>query len=245
MDPATETTVALKVYEDLARRIDYAILRPDSTDEDVAQGLRAALEAGVASVAVRPSDLDFAVRLLSGSLVVPGSTAGYPEGGQTTGVKLYEARDLIRRGAREIETVPNLGKLLSRQFQHIETELLQMGRSCLEAGVTLKVILDHPRLTEDLKVIAMKICKRCEVTYVSLPASDLPLGRKILKEVCRMKVSSGVATLDEALAACAAGADRLHTEDSLGLLAAWRARLDAQKDDAQKDKVVGQSDILS
>ncbi|WP_321476589.1 hypothetical protein [uncultured Paludibaculum sp.] len=230
MDPVTEAAVELKVYEDLAKRIDHALLRPDFTDEDVAAGLRAAVDGGMGCATVRPSDLDFAVRMLSGTPVAPGSTAGYPEGGQTTGVKLYEARDLIRRGVREIETVPNLGKLLSRQFQHIETELLQMGRSCLEAGVTLKVIVDHPSLTEDLKVIAMKICKRCEVTYVSLAASDLALGKRILKDVCRMKVSSGVSTLDAALAACAAGADRLNLENATAILADWRERLAAQPD---------------
>lgn len=228
MNPATETANELKTYQDLAQRLEYAVLRPDFTDEEVAEAIQLGQSAGVACVTVRPSDLDFAVRMLSGSPVLPASTAGYPEGGQTTGVKLYEARDLLRRGAKEIETVPNLGKLLSRQFQHVETELLQMGRSCLEAGVTLKVILDHPRLTEDLKVIGMKICKRCEVAIVSLAAADLSLGKRILKDVCRMKVSSGVTTLDEALAACAAGADRLHVEDPMALLASWRARLESQ-----------------
>ncbi|MGC4055732.1 MAG: hypothetical protein QM757_43490 [Paludibaculum sp.] len=227
MNPAAETAIELKTYEDLAQRLEYAVLQPDFTDEEVAAGIQRGQSAGVACVTVRPSDLDFAVRMLSGTPVLPASTAGYPEGGQTTGVKLYEARDLLRRGAKELETLPNLGKLLSRQFQYVETELLQMGRSCLEAGVTLKVIVDHPRLTEDLKVIAMKICKRCEVAIVSLPAADLPLGRRILKDVCRMKVSSVVATLDEALAACAAGADRLWVDDPAGLLAAWRTRLDS------------------
>ncbi|MGJ5820691.1 hypothetical protein [Paludibaculum fermentans] len=229
MNPATEPAVEFKTYEDLAQRLEYAVLRPEFTDEEVADGIQRGQSAGVACVTVRPSDLDFAVRMLAGSPILPASTAGYPEGGQTTGVKLYEARDLIRRGAKEIETVPNLGKLLSRQFQHVETELLQMGRSCLEAGVLLKVIVDHERLTEDLKVIAMKICKRCEVTFVSLAAADLPLGKRILKDVCRMKVSSGVATVDEALAACAAGADRLHVADPIALLAEWRARLEAQQ----------------
>lgn len=225
MDPVTENAVELKVYEDMAHRIDYAVRRPDFTDEEMAGGLRSALELGVACATVRPSDVDYAVRALGGSQVLPCSTAGFPECGQTTGVKLFEARDLIRRGAREIETTPNLGKLLSRQFQYVETEMLQMGRSCLEAGVTLKVILDHPRLTEDLKVIAMKICKRCEVAIVGLAAADLALGQRILKEVCRMKASSGISTLDEALAACSAGAERMCVDDPASLLVAWRRRL--------------------
>lgn len=141
MNPATETAVEFKTYEDLAQRLEYAVLRPDFTDEEVSDGIQRGQTAGVACITVRPSDLDFAVPDAVGTPILPASTAGYPEGGQTTGVKLYEARDLICRGAKEIETVPNLGKLLSRQFQHVETELLQMGRSCLEAGVTLKVIL--------------------------------------------------------------------------------------------------------
>ena len=86
---------------------------------------------------VRPSDVDNALRWLGPGSLIVGSTAGYPDGSTTTGAKLYEGRDLLRRGAREIEMVVNVGKLVSRQFQYVEMELLQMAKSCHESGAPL------------------------------------------------------------------------------------------------------------
>jgi len=80
-----------------------------------------------------------------------GSVAGFPHGSTTTAAKLYEARDLLRRGAREIDMVLNIGKLISRQFQYVEMELAQMAEACHDAGAILKVIFENAYLTDELK----------------------------------------------------------------------------------------------
>ena len=110
-------------YEDVAKMIDHSLLRPELTEEQVEEGCRIAREYQVASVTVRPCDVDFAVRLMEGSGVAVGGVAGFPHGSSTTATKLYEARDMLRRGAREVDTVINISKLLSRRrcFQHVET----------------------------------------------------------------------------------------------------------------------------
>ena len=110
-------------YEELAKMIDHSLLRPELTEEQVNEGCRIAREYQVASVTVRPCDVDFAVRQMQGSGVPVGSVAGFTHGSNTTAVKLYETRDMLRRGAREVDMVINISKLLSRQFQHVETEL--------------------------------------------------------------------------------------------------------------------------
>ena len=113
---------------------------------------------------------------MNGSGVRVASTVGFPHGSSNTAAKLYEGRDLLRRGAKEIDMVINIGKMISRQFQYVETELLQMAKSCQESGALLKVDLFEVSLTEDLKIIATKICKRIEVDFVMRrlqPCGDL------------------------------------------------------------------------
>ena len=121
----SEARPPLGSYQDLARMIDHSLVRPELTEEQVERGCRTAVEHGVASVTVRPSDLDLAVNWLSGSEVAIGAVAGFPHGSGTTAAKLYEVRDLLRRGAREVDAVINIGKLLSRRFQYVEMELRQ------------------------------------------------------------------------------------------------------------------------
>src|SRR5690348_5725779 len=124
----------LATYESLAKMIDHSLVRPELTEADIVEGCRLAKSYGVASVCVRPSDVDAAVREMGGSGIPVGTVVGFPHGSSTTSVKLYEARDLLRRGAKEIDMVLNIGKLRSRAFQYIEAELLQMADTCHQQG---------------------------------------------------------------------------------------------------------------
>ena len=85
-------------YEDLAKMIDHSLVRPELTDDEVIAGCELARKYDVASVSVRPCDVEIAVRVLTGSAVKVGSLAGFPHGSSTTAVKLYEARDVLRAG---------------------------------------------------------------------------------------------------------------------------------------------------
>src|SRR5581483_9919578 len=110
--------------------LDYPLLAPELSDEAVVSGIQTAKRYGLASVTVRPCDIDLAVRTLEGSPVIPAAACGYPHGSHNTATKLFEARDLLRRGAKEIAAVIGTSRLLSREFQHVQTELLQLAESC-------------------------------------------------------------------------------------------------------------------
>src|SRR5437879_5038786 len=149
-----EARPPITTYEDIAKMIDHSLVRPELTIDQVAQGCELARRYHVASVSVRPCDVDFAVRQLGGSDVKVGSLAGFPHGSSTTAVKLYEIRDALRRGAKEVDMVLNISALLSRQFQHVESELLQCAEECHKQGAILKVIIENAYLTEELKLVA-------------------------------------------------------------------------------------------
>ncbi len=224
----------LTKYEDLARLIDHSLLRPELTEEQVEEGCRIARDYGVASVSVRPADVDLAVEWLRGTDVAVGSVAGFPHGSSTTATKLYEVRDLIRRGAREIDMVLNIGKLRSRCFQYVETELRQIADACHESGVLLKVIFENAYLTDELKIIACKIATRAGVDFVKTSTGfapsgatleDLRLMRRYSGPNVRLKAAGGVRSLEMALAVYQAGCDRFGATATVQILEDWKARL--------------------
>src|SRR5689334_8464306 len=100
-------------YEDLASTLGYSLLQPELTNEQVLAGLGLARGYTIGLVSVRPCDIDLAVRTLDGSNVRAGAVCGFPHGSQHTGTKLYEGRDLLRRGAKDIEMVIGISRLLS------------------------------------------------------------------------------------------------------------------------------------
>jgi deoxyribose-phosphate aldolase len=219
-------------YEDLARLIDHTLVQPHLTDSQVVDGLGVARRLGLAVAVVRPCDIDLAVRTLQGSSVRPGAVCSFPHGSANTATKLYEARDLLRRGAKAIEMVIGVSKLLSREFQHVQTELLQMAESCHKEGATLTVILETGYLTDELKIIACRCAERAEADFVATGTGfaavysldDIRLMRKHVPEEMGV-TASAVRTLDEALAALEAGAGRIATAEPAALLDEWKRRL--------------------
>jgi deoxyribose-phosphate aldolase len=221
-----ESLPQLTTYQGLAQMVDHELLLPNLTDVQVMDGLQMAKRYGIACVSVRPCDIDMAVRTLAGSPVKAGSVCSFPHGTQNTATKLYETRDLLRRGAKEIDMVVTISKLLSREFQHVQTELSQMAEACHKEGALLKVILETAYLTEELKIIACRCCERAEVDFViGSGADDFQLLRKYLPDEIGIKAGGGIGTVDEALAAHAAGCTRIGTTSTAAILDEWKVRL--------------------
>jgi deoxyribose-phosphate aldolase len=221
-------------YQDIAGMIEHPVLRPELSEEEVHTGCEIARQYRIAAVMVRPSDVDRAVEWMRGSGVAVASVVSYPHGCSTTSVKLYETRDLLRRGVTEIDTVINLGKMISRQFQYVEMELQQMAAACHESGALLKVAFENGYLTEDLKTIACKIVKRAEADYArtSTPFGPLPysmedvaLMKRLLGDRTKIKASGGVRTITDVLELRDAGCARVGTIATVAILEDWKAKL--------------------
>src|SRR5438477_3696607 len=224
----------LSTYQDLALMIDNSLVRPELTEDQVIQGCELAKRYAVKSVSVRPSDVETAVRILSGSSVAVGSLAGFPHGSSTTAVKLYEIRDVLRRGAKEVDMVLNIGKLLSRQFQYVEMELLQCAEECHKQGALMKVIFENAFLTDELKIVACRISARAEVDFVKTSTAfaasgytieDLKLMRAHTPEHVGVKAAGGVRTLEKALEVYDVGCARFGATATSAILDEWKARL--------------------
>src|ERR1035437_1502156 len=227
----------LTTCEALANLIDHPLVAPELTDEQVIEGLELAKRYHIACASVRPCDIDLAVRTLQGSSVKAGAVCGFPHGSANTATKLYEARDLLRRGASEIDMVIAISKLLSREFQYVQMELLQMSELCHKEGALLKVILENAYLTDELKIIACRCCERAEVDFVKTSTgfapsgytlADIALMRRHLPEEIGVKAAGGIRTLDQVLEVYQAGCTRIGTTSTAALLDEGKARLTAQ-----------------
>ncbi len=219
-------------YEDLAKLVDFAVLTPNGSEEQMAAACDTAKKYRPGRLTVRPADLDLVMKWMERSGVMIGTTVDYPHGAGTTSSKLYAVRDALQRGAKAIETVLNPGKMLSRQFRYVESELMQMAQECHRTGAELIVDLEAGWLGEDLRVIACRIVKRAEVDRIRVrslygPEADGPEIIAFLtgKLGDWVKVESTAVDMQEALAAYEAGAAGFQTPDPIGVLESWSAEL--------------------
>lgn len=216
--------------QELQAKLEWVLADPAATEDEVVVCARRAFDQGIGTVTVRPSDLDAVARYSRGETVL-GALCAYPDGAATTSVKVYEARDLIRRGAKEISVAVNIGKLQSRQFQYVEMELIQLAQTCHEAGAKLRVVYQMSLLGEEQKLVACKISKRSEVDSAIAAFSEVSSAdEEVMSKKCPpfVKICTFRSGLDGALAALENGSERIVTNQPLRLMEEFTHRLAAQ-----------------
>ncbi len=214
------------------------------TEEQVYAGCLTARAYAVRGVVVRPSDLDLVKEWVNPEFVRLGSRSSSGPGDSTTAVKQYEIRDMLRRGARDVEAKLNLGKMLSRQFQFVEIEAMQLVKACQEFETTLTLSLEASLLDEERLIILSKIAKRAGVKTLSFTdyrAEQVELALKKLAGVADLKLMSDGKSLEEVLQLSERGVSRFGVRHPAPLLDAWKAHLER----LEREKLTPSAPVLS
>src|SRR5512142_1386059 len=103
--------------------IDHSLLHPTMTDEQIRAGCLLAREYDVATVCVKPYSVPQSADLLAKSSVLVCAVAGFPHGNSHTGIKVAESERAIAEGAKEIDVVVNVGKVLGGQWGDFSAEI--------------------------------------------------------------------------------------------------------------------------
>lgn len=91
----------------VAQYIDHTLLASDASEAAIRQLCADALKHGFASVCVNGCYAGLCSQMLAGSPVKTCCVVGFPLGAMTTSAKVFETRDCIENGAREIDMVIN------------------------------------------------------------------------------------------------------------------------------------------
>jgi deoxyribose-phosphate aldolase len=223
-------------YADLARMIDHSLLQQTLTDADLEQGCRLAREYGVASVCIKPYAVRRAAELLAGSPVAVGTTVGFPHGGHVTAIKTAEAEQALADGARELDMVVNIGKVLSEDWGYVAADILAVVASAHRRGALVKVIFENCFLADAHKERLCRICGEVGADFVKTSTGygstgatdeDLKLMRRGVPPQVQVKAAGGVRTFDRLLAVRALGVTRVGATATRAILDEARARLRA------------------
>jgi deoxyribose-phosphate aldolase len=210
----------------VARRIDHTLLKPDATREQVIHLCEEAKRHNFYSVCINSSNVALCADLLRGTQTVPICVVGFPLGASLPQVKAFEAQEAIKLGAREIDTVINIGALKSGDYQSVLEDLI----ITVEASkpYPLKVILETSKLTDEEKVAACVLAREAKAAFVKTSTGfggggatieDVRLMKRIVGgSGMKVKASGGVRTHEDAWAMIEAGADRLGASSSVAVV---------------------------
>jgi deoxyribose-phosphate aldolase len=211
----------------LSHMIDHTILKPEATQDQIAQLCFEARKYSFASVCVNPTNVKLCASLLQGTDIDICTVVGFPLGATPTDVKVFETQQAIREGATEVDMVLNVGALKSRDYELVRQDIASIARACHAGNAILKVIIEAALLTDEEKVVACQLAKVAGADFVKTStgfgpggatAEDVALMRKVVGPSIGVKAAGGIKTLEDAQKMIAAGASRLGASASVKIV---------------------------
>ncbi len=208
----------LKNPQAVAALIDHTLLKPESTQQDIARICEEAREFQFASVCINPCWVSFAAEALAGSAVRVCTVVGFPLGANDLRTKIAEADLALTQGAKEVDMVQNIGALRSREYHRVYKEIGDLADIVHSYGGFLKVILETCLLTEEEKLTACRFAQQSQADFVKTSTgfstggatvADVQLMRRTVGEKMGVKASGGIRTLEHVRQMVAAGANRI------------------------------------
>ncbi|WP_020060482.1 deoxyribose-phosphate aldolase [Bacillus sp. 123MFChir2] len=210
----------------IAKLIDHTVLKPDTKKEDVMKVLEEAKKYNFASVCINPTWVKLAAEELAGHDVDVCTVIGFPLGANTTETKVFETKDVIAKGATEVDMVINVGALKDGDTEFVEKDIYEVVQAA-NGKALVKVIIETCLLTDEEKVRACQLAVKAGADFVKTStgfstggatAEDIALMRKTVGENVGVKASGGVRTREDAEKMVKAGASRIGASASVAIV---------------------------
>jgi deoxyribose-phosphate aldolase len=218
---------AVSDWQAAAKLIDHTLLKPEATANQITQLCHEALKYGFASVCVQPCYVPLAGSLLQGSAVKVCTVIGFPSGATLSECKRFEASEVLRRGARELDMVINIGALKSGDHAAVQADIQAVAEVTHQGGAIVKVIIETVLLTREEKIKACELAVAAGAEFVKTSTGfagggatveDVALMRQTVGSRAKVKASGGIRSAADFQAMVAAGADRVGASASVAIV---------------------------
>ena len=190
----------------LATIIDYSLLGPDTTRQDIEKFCDIEKEYQFGTVYVLPANFTIMRDMLDGLDVLLGTGIGFPFGTHETKTKLFECGRALEQGADVVDFVINVGALKSGNIALVENEVREMV--ALASPKPVKVILEVSYLTDEEIAKATRIVCGAGAAYVKTGTGFGPRGTTMndaqllldnLSGETKVKVAGGIKDIETLL----------------------------------------------
>ena len=203
--------------KEILSKCDHTLLLQTATFADIKAICDDGIKYATASVCIPPSFVKEAKDYVGDKLAIC-TVIGFPNGYNTTAVKVFETADAIKNGADEIDMVINIGDLKAKKYDAITEEIKAIKAACGEK--ILKVIIETCLLTDDEKVKMCEIVTKAGADYIKTSTGfstagatkeDIEIFAANVGEGVLIKAAGGIASLADAEDFITLGASRLGT----------------------------------
>lgn len=215
---AAEMTV-----KELASYIDYSVLKPEFTEEQIIQLTQDGVQLGCATICINPGYIELCTPYVKGTKTSLCPVIDFPFGTSSTESKLAQLSIVTQYASvKEIDIVANFGWIRSGRYKETTDELCVCSDVAHKHGKQLKVILETDALTEKEIRKACHCCMTAGVDFIKTSTGFLTgyelqgaapeIIQIIMDEVgnsCKIKGSGCIRTREHFLKLIDMGIDRM------------------------------------
>ena len=203
--------------KDILSKVDHTLLNPKATWEEIKNICDDGMKYCTASVCIPPSFVKRAKEYVGENLKIC-TVIGFPNGYNTTDVKIFETENALKNGADEIDMVINLGDLMDKNYDNILSEITKIKADC--GTKILKVIIETCLLNEEQKIKMCEIVTKSGADFIKTSTGfstggatfeDIELFAKYVGKNIKIKAAGGISSIADAEKFISLGADRLGT----------------------------------
>lgn len=203
--------------ENILKIVDHTLLLQTSTWEEIKQICDDAMKYGTASVCIPPCYVKQAAEYMGDKMTVC-TVIGFPNGNCTTATKVFETKDAIANGAKEIDMVINVGQLKAKNYDYVLNEIKEIKAAC--GDKILKAIIETCLLTDEEKIKMCEIVTESGADFIKTSTGfstagatfdDVELFAKHVGKNVKIKAAGGISSLADAEKFMELGAERLGT----------------------------------
>jgi deoxyribose-phosphate aldolase len=215
---ASEMTVG-----ELARYIDYSVLKPEFTEQEIIDLTRDGVRLGCATICINPGYLDLCEPYVKGSETMLCPVCDFPFGTSSTESKVKQIEIAARYDTvKEIDIVANFGWIRGGMYDKVTEDIRACADMAHQYGRKLKVIFETDALTEEQVRKACQCAVKAGADFVKTSTGFLTgfdahgaapeIIKVMMEEVdgrCQVKGSGCIRTREHFLQLIDMGIDRM------------------------------------
>ena len=211
--------------KELARYIDYSVLKPEFTEQEIVDLTKDGVELGCATICINPGYMELCKPYVEGSETKLCPVCDFPFGTSSTESKVAQAKILVDNYADvigELDIVANFGLIRSGEYEKVTKDIKAVVDACHEKNVPVKVIFETDALNEEQIRKTCHCCIEAGADFVKSSTGFLtgfeahgatPEVVKMMQEEvgdkCQVKGSGCIRTREHFLQLIEMGIDRM------------------------------------
>lgn len=152
---------------ELASYIDYSVLKPEFTLEEIIALTKDGVNLGCATICINPGYIEQCEPYVKGTKTMLCPVTDFPFGTSSTKSRVQQIEQACQSNlVKEVDIVANFGKIRSGLYDEVLEDLTTCAKAAHKAGKEIKVIFETDALNEEQVLKMVDLCKEANVDFV-------------------------------------------------------------------------------